>query len=106
MVSNVNALNGIMPSGTFQYNPYTSYDLDYMDLDYSTYPMGMNGSIFNSAPGMMPITPGGGWNNQSYFDNMKDYQKFYIDYNIDQQKMQRNADLRTNASVEGIVGAG
>lgn len=105
MVSNVNALNGIMPSGTFQYNPYTSYDLDYMDLDYSTYPMGMNGSIFNSAPGLIPMAPGGGWNNQSYFDNMKDYQKFYIDYNIDQQKMQRNADLRTNASVEGIVGA-
>ncbi len=26
MVSNVNALNGIMPSGTFQYNPYTSYE--------------------------------------------------------------------------------
>lgn len=107
MVSNVNALNGVMPSGTFQYNPYPSYDLDYIDLDYSTYPMGMNGSIFSEYPGfgLMPIAPGFTGNNQSYFDNMKDYQKFYIDYNIDQQKMQRNADLRVNASVEGIVGA-
>lgn len=108
MTSGVNALNGISPVNTFQYNPYFSYDLDYADLDMSTYPMmGMNGSIFNGymGNGMMPFTPGFYGNNQSYFDNMKDYQKFYIDYNIDQQKMQRNADLKTNASVEGIFGA-
>lgn len=36
---------------------------------------------------------------------MKDYQKFYIDYNVDQQNMQRNADLRINASLEGIKDA-
>lgn len=104
MVSNVNALNSVAP--TFQYNPYaSSYGFDDLDIDYSMYPLGMGGSIFSGYGGMIPITPPGTIGNQSYFDNMKDYQKFWIDYNVDQQKMQRNADLRINASVEGIKGA-
>ena len=106
MASNVNAINNA--AATFQYNPYISnYGFDDLDIDYSMYPMNMGGSIFNGYGGRMPMTPGVGMvgNNQSYFDNMKDYQKFWIDYNIDQQKMQRNADLKINASMEGITGA-
>ena len=52
-----------------------------------------------------PMMGMGGYSNQDYFNNMKEYQKFNIDYNVDQQKMQRNADLRINASVEGVQGA-
>lgn len=107
MDSNVNALNGVNPSSSFQYTqPYTMSNFDDLDIDYSMYPMSMGGSIFSG--GMMPMTPmmgGMGMNNQQMFDNMKQFQKFNIDYNIDQQKMQRNADMRINASVEGIQGA-
>ena len=49
-----------------------------------------------------PMMGVGMGNNQNYFDNMKEYQKFYVDYNIDQQKMNRNADMRINASMEAI----
>ncbi len=97
MANETNNIGAISPVGNFQYNPYYFDDLD---MDLGTYPM-MGGSIFG--PGFM--TPGCGFiggNNGNYFDNMRDYQKFYIDYNIDQQKMQRNADLRINAAVEGI----
>lgn len=105
MANEVNPLSGVQPSGNFQYTPYTSsmYDLDETDLNYGMYPMSMNGSIFGGADMMMPMAGCyGGMNNTSYFNNMKDYQKFYVDYNIDQQKMQRNADLKINGSVEGI----
>lgn len=103
MVSNVSAINGA--AATFQYDPYASiYGFDDFDIDYSMYPMGMGGSIF-SGYGGIPMTPVGNYNNQSYFNNMKDYQKFWVDYNVDQQKMQRNADLKINASMEGITGA-
>lgn len=104
MSSNV---SGIQPSGYFQYDPLvSSYSgFDDLDISYSTYPMGMGGSIFGGYSPMMPMVPGVGGNNQSYFDNMKQYQKFYNDYNIDQQKMQRNAELKINASMEGIKGS-
>lgn len=99
MANEVNNIGAVSPVGSFQYNPYIYDDLD---MNLGTYPMmGMDGSIFGT--GFM--TPGMGFGfgmNNQYFDNMKDYQKFYIDYNIDQQKMQRNADLRINASVEGV----
>ncbi len=109
MVDNVSALNSTPMVGAFQFNPY-AYGLDDLDLDFNNYPMGMNGSIFTgyngfNGMGAMPMVPGMygmGGNNQSYFDNMKEYQKFYIDYNVDQHNMQRNADLRINASMEGI----
>jgi len=95
---------GNIGAGSFQYvNPY--YDIEDLDPTYSTYPMynspmGMDGSIFGM--GMMPMMGMGCGNNQSYFDNMRDYQRFYIDYNVDQQRMQRNADLRINASMEAV----
>lgn len=100
MVSNV---------GAFSYNPACcgygyGYDYDNIDLDYSTYPMGTmpmaGGSIFNT----MPMIGGGGYNNQAYFDNMKQYQQFYNDYYIDQQKMYRNQNLRVQAPMEAIQG--
>ncbi len=90
--------------GTFQYSPYSYYDFDDLDMNYSSYPMAMGGSIFDGYSPMMPMMGMGMGNNQSYFDNMKDYQRFYVNYNIDQQKMQRNADLRVNASLEAIKG--
>lgn len=105
MVDSVSSVNGTQ---TFQYNPYamSSYDFDDLDVDYTTYPMGMGGSIFSGTTGFTPMTTGtGAVSNQSYYDNMKENQKFWIDYNVDQQNMQRNADLRINASVEGIKGA-
>lgn len=90
--------------GNFQYNPYQYYDFDDLDMDYSTYPvMGIGGSIFDGySSSMMPMMGMGMNNNQSYFNNMRDSQRFYIDYNVDQQKMQRNADLRINGSLEAI----
>ena len=51
----------------------------------------------------MPFMPGvSGGSNQNYFDQLKEYQRFYVDYNVDQQKMNRNADLRINGSMEAI----
>ena len=92
----------IQPIGTFQYNPYSmyggmyGYGLDDLDMDYG---LGMNSSIF----GMNPYMYGGiGTDNQSYFDNMRNYQQFYNEYNIEQQKMQRNADLQLNGAIEAI----
>lgn len=116
-------VSGIQPVGTFQYNPYpmSGYyysDFDNIDLDYSTYPMmGMGGSIFSGGMPMMggigmgmPIFggigtgtgAGGAYTTKDYFNQMKEYQQFYNQYNIDQQKMQRNADLQINGSMESI----
>jgi hypothetical protein len=76
------------------------YDFDDLDMSGGMYGMygnmGLGGSIFNGY-----MTPTMGYN-QNYFDNMKQYQKFNIEYNIDQQKMSRNADMRINASMEAI----
>ena len=94
-------VGAIMPMN-FQYNPCPYGDFDDLDLSYSIYPMGM-GSIFGG--GFMspaPMLGMGMGTSQNYFDNMKEYQKFYVDYNIDQQKMNRNADMRINASMEAI----
>ncbi len=99
------AITNTAAVGNFHYNPYLYSDFDDLDMNCGIYPMGMGGSIFDGYSGMMPMMPGMGYNTQSYFNNMKDYQRFYIDYNVDQQNMQRNADLRINASVEGIKGA-
>ena len=103
------------PVGTFQYNPYAmsccGSDFDYLDIDYSMYPMGMgmcgnpmgmNGSIFGPLPFGGCSGTGTGYSTQDYFNNMKEYQQFYNQYNIDQQKMQRNADLQINGPMEAI----
>ncbi len=100
------------PVGAFQYNPCPmscfGTDFDYLDIDYSMYPMGMgmcgsmgmNGSIFGPLP--FGGSTGTGYSTQDYFNNMKEYQQFYNQYNIDQQKMQRNADLQINAPMESL----
>lgn len=103
MVDNVSA---IQPNGAFQYMPASGlgyYDFDSIDMDYSTYPIGMGGSIFTgglSTPYMMPGV--GGMDTKAYFDQMKEYQKFYGEYNLTQQQMQRKADLLLNGSMESI----
>lgn len=99
MTNEVSSIYGMPMCGNFQYNP-NPYAYDDLEFDCSMYPggmMGMGGSIF----GMPPMT-GSTAGNQNYFDNMKEYQKFYVDYNIDQQKMQRNADMRINGSMEAV----
>ena len=102
MVDNVGA---IQPNGMFQYMPASGLgycDFDSIDMDYSMYPIGMGGSIFSGC-GMPYMTPGmTGTNPSSYFEQMKQYQKFYNEYNIEQQRMQRNADLQLNGSMESI----
>lgn len=81
-------------------NPYYGNNIDYTDLgDYSAY----NTSIFG--PGMLPMCGGYGYDMSNYYDNMKNNQQFMIDYNVDQQNMTRNADLRINASIEAVRGA-
>lgn len=102
----VPAVNGLPVMGNFAYSPYPYYDIEDLDPTYSTAPyiggmtygpMGYGGSIFSMAPyGMM------GMGNSDYFNQMRQYQQFYNDYNVDQQRMQRNADLRVNASMEAI----
>lgn len=86
-------------------NPYMFDDIDMLDFSSSMNPL-MTGSIFGTgcigAP--MPML-GLGYNQQQYFDYMKQNQQFNIDYNVDQQKMTRNADMRVNASMEGVKGA-
>ena len=99
----IQSISGTPALNQFVYtaNPY--FDLEDFGPTYSTYPMygnyGFGGSIFSAAP-----MYGGGLigNNQDYFNQMRQYQQFYNDYNVDQQKMYRNSDLRVNASMEAI----
>ncbi len=103
MSDELNGIYGVPISGNnFQYNP-NPYGYEDEGIDYSTYPMGMmgmGGSIFGASPMMM----GGmyGTDPQSCFDTMRQYQKLSTDYNIEQQKLNRNADMRINASMEAI----
>ena len=86
-------------SGFVYPNPY--YDIEDLDPTYSSYPAygyGMGGSIFSAPMLGMPM----GNNPQDYFNQMRQYQQFYNDYNVEQQKLQRNADLRINGSMEAI----
>ena len=99
----IQSIGGTSGLNQFVYSPYSFLDLEDLDPTYSTYPMygnyGMDGSIFSAVP-----MYGGGLvgNTQDYFNQMRQYQQFYNDYNVDQQKMNRNADLRINASMEAI----
>ena len=93
MSSNVGSINSAPLVGAFQYNPYAMDGFDEIDMTYNS-PLAMGGSIFDGSGyggfgmGMMPMPMAGGG-----------------DYNVDQQNMQRNADLRINASLEGIKDA-
>lgn len=108
----VNNVCGMLPfSSTFQYMPCAGAgcsNFDSIDIDYSMYPLGCGGGSVFSEYGNMPFMGGmsGAGANQSdmksYFENMKEYQKMYNDLNIEQQKMQRNADLQLNGSMQSI----
>ena len=102
-MSGIQNINGTFPTDRFVYTPYSYYDVEDFDPTYSTFPMygnyGMDGSIFSMAPMYGGIMGG---NTQDYFNQMRQYQQFYNDYNVDQQKLQRNSDLRVNASMEAI----
>jgi len=104
MASNV---SGIQPIGMFQYVPPYS-DYDYIDMDASTFPFSMDNSVFGAG---VPLiggfdcgSIGGGMigGNQSWFDNMRQQQQFYNQYYVDQQKMNRNADLQINGAMEAV----
>ncbi len=102
--TNIQSIGSTSGSNPFVYAPYSFVDFEDFDPTYSSYPMygnyGMDGSIFST----VPMYGGGlvGSNTQDYFNQMRQYQQFYNDYNVDQQKMNRNADLRINASMEAI----
>lgn len=105
MSEELNGIYGVPVTGNnFQYNP-NPYGYEDEGIDYSTYPMmgmGMGGSIFGAYPmmgGMYGSDP------QSCFDNMRQYQRLSVDYNIEQQKLNRNADMRINASMEAVKNA-
>ena len=99
----------------FVYNPTAGYgcgyyDIDDLDLNYTTYPtmgcspcgaMGM-GSIFDPMMGSMGMMGMGAYNNQSYFDNMRDYQRFNNEYYLENQRMQRNMEFQYQAPMEAI----
>lgn len=101
---------GIAPvNGAF--GQYAFDDLD-MDLNYGSYPMYGAGSVFGNGfattpmMGMgMPMVGGGGYNMQDMYDNMSQQQQYQTDYQIKQQELNRNADLRINAPMEAIKGA-
>jgi len=97
----VNMVNGVMPV-----TGYSAGAMDNIDLitnSYNYYPSTMNSSIFGG--GYMPYNMGGSYNPQAYYDYMRANQKFYADYNVDQNKLNRNSDLRINGSVEAVKGA-
>ena len=86
MSSNVGSINSAPLVGAFQYNPYAMDGFDEIDMTYNS-PLAMGGSIFDGSGyggfgmGMMPMPMAGGgvtgYDPKSYFNNMKDYQKFY-----------------------------
>ena len=84
-------------------DPYMFDDIDLMSFS-STSPI-LGGSVFGAAPLMPAMGFGMGYNQEQYYDYLKNNQRFNVDYNIDQQKMNRNADMRINASMEGVKGA-
>lgn len=94
---------GITP--TFNYMPSTMCgDFDKIDMitgSPSLSMLGMGGSIFGGCAGM-PMMGCGGYDPSSYFDNMKKYQQYSTQYNIDQQKLNRNANLQIQAPMESI----
>ena len=107
-VSSIQPLN----LGTFQYMPMTTpfqSDFDRIDMTSMgsyTGAMGMSGSIFNPMGMGAGFTPmfgmGMGAMDNTYFDNMKNYQQSWNNYYVDSQKMQRNNDVKLNGAMEAI----
>ena len=101
--------------GKFQYIPQMAanpFPCDYDKIDMTsmgsyTGAMGMCGSIFNPVMGMgTGFNPmfgmGMGTMDNSYFDNMRNYQQNWNNYYIESQKMQRNNDVKLNGAMEAI----
>lgn len=96
-----NSISAIQPTGLFQYSPtYLQNYADIDGIDMISNPYSMTGSIFG-ANGMGSM--GMGFDpNKSYFENMKDYQKQWNEYYVDQQKINRQNDVAVNAPMEAI----
>ncbi len=97
---------GVVPFGGM-YGQYGFDDID-MDLNYGSYPMFGTGSVFGMgfATPMMGMGTGvGGYSNEDFYNNMRQQQQFQTDYTVDQQRLNRNADLKVNAPMEAIKGA-
>lgn len=93
-------------------NGLFNYESDYFPPDYSLAfnPGGMMMGGYAGMPGMFPMggyMPGftGGYGPADYMKQMQEYQKQYSEYMVEQQKLNRNAELRVNAPMEGIQGA-
>jgi len=90
------------------YGQYGFDDLD-MDLNYGSYPMFGTGSVFGAGFATPPMMGGGmgmgGYSNQDFYNNMRENQQFQTNYTIEQQRLNRNADLQINAPLEAIKGA-
>ncbi len=82
-------------------------DID-MELNNGAYPMFGTGSVFGSGFANMPMMGmgmgAGGYNPQDFYNNMRQQQQLQTEYNIEQQQLNRNADLRVNAPLEAIKG--
>lgn len=99
----INAMNIGAFSPRLYSDPYMFDDIDLMS--YSTSAPLLGGSIFGAMPPMPMMGLGMGYDPQQYYDYMRQNQQFSVDYNIDQQKLNRNADMKINASMEGVKGA-
>lgn len=99
----INAMNIGAFSPRLYSDPYMFDDIDLMN--YSTSAPLLGGSIFGAMPPMPMMGLGMGYDPQQYYDYMRQNQQFSVNYNIDQQKMNRNADMKINASMEGVKGA-
>lgn len=96
---------GVVPFGGI-YNQYGYDNLD-LDMNYGSYPMFGAGSIFGAGFATPPMMGGGyyGFNYDEFYNNMRRQQQFQTEYNVDQQQLNRNADLRINAPLEAIKGS-
>lgn len=101
MSDNVGA---IQPSGIFQYTPlynfYNNPDIDNIDMITSN-PYSMSGSLFDQM-GQMPYSSMGFDPKKSYFENMKDQQRQWNEYYIEQQKINRQNDIEINSPMEAV----
>ncbi len=95
----VSGISGYMPIwGNYQNQVLLG---DMMGLD-SGFGLGMDTSIFGGLNGMSSMMPFGGWNYDSYYQNMDRYQQFMYDNQVRQAERSRFADLKANAPMEGI----
>lgn len=98
-----NSIGAIQPIGLFQYTPtFMQNYADIDDIDMISNPYSMNGSIFPNGINPMGSFGMGFDPNKSYFDNMKDSQKQWNEYYVDQQKLNRQNDVQVNAPMEAI----